>query len=34
MDVMVSRCEFLARPRGTVNTPDHIDDPADDTEAA
>ena len=34
MDVSIARCDFLARPRNTVNTPDHIGDTADDTEAA
>ena len=31
MDVAVARCDFLARPKGTVNTPNTIDD---ETEAA
>ena len=31
MDVAIARCDFLARPKGTVNTPDTIDD---ETEAA
>ena len=31
MDVAIARCDFLARPKGTVNTPDSIDD---ETEAA
>ena len=31
MDVAIARCDFLARPKGTVNTPDSVDD---ETEAA